>query len=142
MASSKKPVDFDELYPGRFVKAGELGGRNVTLTMQDVDIEELEGEDGKKMKAIVTFRETKKQLVACKTNGICLREMFGRKVQEWIGKRVTLKPDVWNGEPCIRIAGSPDIAADMQVTIALPRRKPYQMTMTKTNPRHREPGED
>jgi hypothetical protein len=125
-----KPVDFDQLYPGRFIKAGELLGKKVTLTITNVDLEDLMGEDGKeKAKAIVGFRETPKKLVTCKTNGICLREMFGKKLSEWIGKRVTLFPDTWNGEPCIRIWGSPDLESDVDVQITLPRRRPFKKTL-------------
>jgi hypothetical protein len=125
----KKPVSFDDLYPGRFLKAGNFGGKKVTLTIADYDIEELEGDDGKKTKAIITFRETKRQLVACKTNGICMREMFGTELPKWVGKRVILFPSEWNNEPCIRVWGSPDIGANFDVEIKLPRRKPFRMTM-------------
>lgn len=125
----KKPVDFDELYPGRFIKAGELLGKQVTLTIASVDLDELEGEKGKKVKGIITFEKTPKQLVLNRTNGTCLREMFGRQIPAWVGKRITLFPSEWNGEPCIRIFGSPDITEDRQIEVALPRRRPISMTM-------------
>ena len=125
-----KPVNYDQLYPGRFIKAGELLGKKVTLTIRDVDLEDLQGEDGKtKAKAIVFFRESEKALVACKTNGICLKEMFGPKLADWIGKRVTIFPDTWNGEPCIRIWGSPDLEREVEVTVTLPRRRPFKKTL-------------
>ena len=125
-----KPVDYDQLFPGRFIKAGELLGKKVTLTITDVDMEDLMGEDNKpKAKAIVAFKETEKQLVMCKTNGISLKAMFGKKLSEWLGKRVTLFPDTWNGEPCTRVWGSPDIQQDIEVEIALPRRRPFKKTM-------------
>jgi len=131
-----KPVDFDQLYPGRFIKAGELLGKKVTLTISDVELEGLMGEDGKeKAKAIVSFKESEKKLVTCKTNGICLKEMFGKSLADWIGRRVTIFPDVWNGEPAVRIWGSPDIPADMKVTISLPRRRPFEKVMHKTGGR-------
>ena len=132
----KKPVDYDQLYPGRFLKAGEFLGKKVTLTISDADIEELVGEDGKpKIKAIISFDETEKKLVACKTNGLCLKEMFGKELANWLGKRVVLFPDVWNGEPCIRVWGSPDIEAEKEVTVTLPRRRPFKKTMHKTEPK-------
>lgn len=125
-----KPVDYDQLYPGRFIKAGELMGKKVTLTISDVDLEDLMGDDGKeKAKAIVSFKETPKKMVTCKTNGICLKEMFGKKLADWIGKRVTIFPDVWNGEPAVRIWGSPDIDANIDVQITLPRRRPFKKTL-------------
>lgn len=125
-----KPVDFDQLYPGRFIKAGELLGKKVTLTITDVDMEDLIQEDGKKKaKATIAFKETEKQLVMCKTNGISIKAMFGKVLAEWIGKRVTIFPDTWNNEPCVRIWGSPDIAKDQEVEISLPRRRPFKKTM-------------
>lgn len=130
-----KPVDWDELYPGRFIKAADLKGQNVTLTIAAVDLEELEGDKGKQIKGVVEFERTEKMLALNKTNGICLKEMFGKKVQEWVGKRVTLMPSSWNGDDCIRIYGSPDLAADKDITISLPRKRPIPMTMHKTQPK-------
>lgn len=129
-----KPVDFDQLYAGRFLKAGELLGKKVTLTISDVDLEKLQGDDGaKKDKAIISFEKTEKKLVTCKTNGICIKSMFGTKLSNWIGKRITIFPDTWNGEPCIRVWGSPDIEKDIDVVIALPRRRPFTKTMHKVD---------
>lgn len=129
---AKKPLHYDELYPGRFLKPGELQGRKITLTITSIDMEELEGEDGKKMKGIFSFKETSRQLPWNKTNGICMREMFGVEVQAvWVGKRITIFATEWSGDEVIRIWGSPDIDRDINVTVALPRRKPFQMTMHK-----------
>ncbi len=127
-----KPVEWDQLYPGRFIKAGELLGKKVTLTIADVDLEDLMGEDNKpKAKATLAFKETEKQMVMCKTNGLCIKAMFGKKLDVWVGKRITLFEDAWNGEPCVRIWGSPDIAEDQVVEISLPRRRPFNKTMHK-----------
>lgn len=125
----KKPVNFDQLYPGRFLKAGSLVGKKVTLTIKDADVEVLEGEKGPAKKAIISFVETDMSLVACKTNGLSIKAMFGPEITNWVGKRITLFPGTWNGEDCIRIWGSPDIERDKDVVIALPRRKPFNMTM-------------
>lgn len=127
----KKPVDWDELYPGRFLKAGEFRGKKVMLTVKDIELDELESDSGKKVKGIVSFKETTKQIPLNKTNGICLREMFGRTLTAWPGKRVALYEGIWNGEPCIRVWGSPDIEQDRTITVQLPRKKPFQMTMHK-----------
>jgi hypothetical protein len=128
----KKPTVFADLYPGRFIKAEELKGKKVTLTITDVDVERLVGDDGaKKVKAIISFKESEKKLVACKTTGTQIMAMFTKDLANWIGKRVTLFEDVWNDEPCLRIFGSPDIEADMEVTIALPRRRPFKKMLHK-----------
>jgi hypothetical protein len=126
-----KPTSYDQLYPGRFIKAVELLGKKVTLSIADVELEDLEGDDGKKTKALMRFKETAKMLVLCKTNGWCCKEMFGKEIAHWIGKRITIFEDVWNGEPCTRIWGSPDIAEEFEVTVTLPRRRPFKKVMHK-----------
>jgi hypothetical protein len=69
------------------------------------------------------------QHVLCRTNGLCLKAMFGDKLADWIGKRVIFFAGQWNGEECVRVYGSPDIAAPMTIQIQLPRRKAFPMTM-------------
>lgn len=130
-----KPVDFDQLYPGRFMKAGEFAGKKPTLTISAVDLDELEGDKGKQVKGVVSFKETEKQWCLNKTNGICLKEMFGRKVQDWVGHRVTLFAGQWDGEEAIRVWGTPELDADKEVTVQLPRRRPIKMTMHKVQPK-------
>lgn len=132
----KKDYDYDELFPGRFLKAGEFKGREATLTITDVELEEMEDRKGKRMKCILSFRETQRQLVVNRTNGECLRGMFGRKVREWIGKRVTFYPATVEafGAPtlAIRVRGSPDIAADMQITAKVGRQGDAKVLMRRT----------
>lgn len=126
----KKPVDWDELYPGRFLKAGQLGPRPVVFTIASVDLDLLMGDDGKEQKkGVISFRETEFQITANKTNGLCLKAMFGRDVQKWIGKRVALFQGRWKGEPAVRIYGSPDITEDISVEIKLPKRRAETMVM-------------
>lgn len=126
------PVDWDELYPGRFIKATEFKGKQVTLRIASIRIEELIGDKGPQIKGVISFERTEKQWALNKTNGICIKAMFGGKVQQWVGKRVTLFPSVHDGEPCIRVWGSPDIDRDFVALVQLPRKKPFNMTMHKT----------
>ena len=128
-------MDFDKLYPSRFLKAGEFAGRDVTLTVSAVRLEELEGQKGKQMKAIVSFSETKKELVLNRTNGLCIRAMFGRETDAWVGKRVTLYPapiDFGDTNIAIRVRGSPDLPAPLAFELKLPKKKPAQVTLQKT----------
>jgi len=122
-------MDFDALYPNRFLKAGELAGKDVTLTISNVKLETLEGEKGdKKKKGIVSFRETPKELVLNRTNGESIKAMFGRETDNWIGKKVTIWPaqinDSFTGEriPAIRVRGSPDLGADKEFTAKIGRK--------------------
>lgn len=126
-------VDYDELFPGRFIKAGDLKGRDVTVEIADVEKEELPQEKGgDRERGILSFKGTKKKLVLNRTNGECVKAMFGRKVPGWIGKRLTLYPAEWNGDLCIRIRGSPDISAPVTFELKLPRKKPKATTLVVT----------
>jgi hypothetical protein len=128
-----KGLDYDALFPGRFLKASVFQGREVTLEISDVRIEELPSETGgMKVKGVVSFKGKKLELVLNRTNGECIKAMFGRDTGDWIGKRVTFYPTEWNGEPCIRVKGSPDIAAPVKFELKLPRKKPKATTMLVT----------
>ena len=132
------PVDWDELYPGRFLKAGQLGERKITLTIAEVVVDKLIGDDGKpKKKGVISFQGTEAQWALNRTNGICLLEMFGRKPQEWVGHKVTLyqgkvESGSQRGEPAIRVWGSPELERDRDVEIALPRKRPFRITLHAT----------
>lgn len=130
----KDPVDWDQLYPGRFLKAGEFQGKKPTLTMTAVKLDELEGTKGKQIKGIIHFKEVDKALALNRTNGVCIKAMFGRHLAEWIGKRVTLYAAPYEGDEAIRVWGSPDISADSEVKVELPRKRPFNMTMHKVLP--------
>ena len=134
---SKKPVDYDELFPGRFLKAGLFKGKSVTLTISDIDLEALPQDNGKdRERGVVSFNETKMQLALNSTNGQCIKAMFGRKPLDWIGKKVTFKPekDRFGKEvvDAIRVEGSPDITAPLDVEIRMPRKKPKNRRLVPT----------
>lgn len=139
-------MDYDELFPGRFLKSGEFKGRDVTLTITGVRLEELpQDKGGTKIRGILQFAQTKKELVLNRTNGECIKAMWGRDTDAWLGKRLTLYPAPYQGtETCIRVKGSPDLDDAIVAQVALPRKRPFEMRLEPTGKRERmrEPGED
>jgi hypothetical protein len=128
-------MDFDLLYPKRFLKAGMFGGRDVTLTISSVFREVLDGDKGPKMTAILSFSERPQQLTLNVTNGTCLKEMFGRETDLWVGKRVTFYPMNYkseHGDLAIRVRGSPDLQKPVTFTLKLARKKHRELTMLVT----------
>lgn len=106
-------MDYETLFPGRFIKAVDLKGKDVTLTIASIAAEEIDG----KTKAVITFEGTKKQLVLNRTNAEAVKLMFGRETNDWLGKRITIYPatiqDAFGGGadiPATRVRGSPDIS--------------------------------
>jgi hypothetical protein len=139
--TAREVFTYDELYAGRFLKAGHLRGSQVTVAIDDVWTEELTGEKGAERKALLSFRGTDKQHVLPKINGECIKAMFGANVKEWVGKRVTLyatdklmpMPTAKGDDRlCVRVFGSPDITAPVAVTYTPPRRRAIKMTMHPT----------
>ena len=153
-----KPTHFNDLYASRFIKASDFRGQKVGLTIADVRHEELEGEKGIELKVIVEFQKTDRQrregkpasqLVLAKINAVCLREMFGSDVREWIGKRVVFYPTnkimPWPltraekqagkaPEECIRVWGSDQIERDVAFQFKPARRNPITLTLHASKP--------
>jgi hypothetical protein len=131
------PDTYSELYPGRFLKADMLKGRRVTLTIKNIDVEELVGETNKaEPKVVISFKERPLEYVCPKTNGFCMKRMWGTNPHDWIGKRLTIFPTTTKfgreTVDCIRIFGSPDIPEDMPITVPQGRKKALEMVMHKT----------
>lgn len=127
-------MDFDLLYPGRFLKSGEFKGRDVTLTITSVDMEDLpQDKGGEKARGIISFKETKRKLVLNRTNGEAIKAMFGRETDEWLEKKITLYPAPYEGdETCIRVRGAPHLTKPLTFELKLPRKKPISVTLLPT----------
>jgi hypothetical protein len=132
---------------GTYITAAEIGAATPTLTIQRVTLEKVEsikvgGDDqgGGKMKdkIIVYFRESKSDRgwLLNRTNAECLKELWGRETDAWIGKKVTLcTQQVRVGpkiEPGIRVKGSPELTATRTFDLRLPRKKPTPYTLHPT----------
>lgn len=133
-------MDYDILFPGRFLKAGEFQGRDVTLTITEVTTEELpQDKGGDRVRGIIAFQETKKKLVLNRTNGECFKALWGRETDAWIGHHVTLYPAEYQGDVAIRVKGSPDITEAVDAEIKLPRKRPFMMKLIPTGKRNQKP---
>lgn len=82
----------DLLYPGKYVKAAEFKGRDVTVTIESIEPRhELSRTDGtNEHKPILRLKGKQKAMVLNKTNAQTIASMYGPEAMEWIGKRITL----------------------------------------------------
>lgn len=131
---------------GTYITAAELVGKEPTLTIGKITLEKVEslkvsddGGAGKvKDRVIVYFRESKGERgwLLNRTNAECLKELWGRETDNWIGHQITLyTTQVRVGpkmEPGIRIKGSPELDKPRTFDLRLPRKKPTPMTLIKT----------
>ena len=81
-------MNFDDLYPRKFLRASDLNGAPLTVTIGSVARENVGGEP----KVIITFASGEKSLIANKTNGKALAKLFGKDTADWIGKKIVLFP--------------------------------------------------
>jgi hypothetical protein len=131
---------------GTYITAAELVGKEPTLTISRVTLEKVESmkiaddTGGGKMKdrVIVYFEESKsgRGWLLNRTNAECIKELWGRETDDWIGHKITLHtmpvrvgPKV---EPGIRVKGTPEIDKPRTFDLKLPRKKPQPYTLVPT----------
>lgn len=94
-------TSIDELSPpSNSLKAADLDGDEVTLTIKNYTVKEFTEEDRKTgdtyyvKKPIFSFEETDKTFVCNKTNREAIAYAYGKEMDEWIGKTVALYPTI------------------------------------------------
>lgn len=139
-------MDYGVGFLGQFITAAELVGKSPTLTIARVVLEQVEsmkvnddqGAGKMKDRIVVYFAESKSNRgwLLNRTNAECLKELWGRETDAWVGKKVTLHtqqvrvgPKV---EPGIRVKGSPDLTEPRTFDLKLPRKKPVPYTLQPT----------
>src|SRR5262249_10648520 len=89
-------ANIDDFYPSKFLRASDLKGKEITVTIDRVEAEEFEQDGVKRPKPAVHFRNGGiKPLVCNKTNSSRLATALGDKdTDAWAGKQVRLYPDM------------------------------------------------
>jgi hypothetical protein len=82
-------MDIRSAFPSKFVKAADLQGREVRVTIGQVVMEVMN--DGK-TKPVVYFTGRERGLALNKVNANTIEEMYGPDTNNWIGKGVELFP--------------------------------------------------
>src|SRR5262245_8560903 len=95
-----------DVFPSRFIKAGDIGDNEIVVTVSKVEIEDV-GDD---RKAVVYFVGKEKGLVCNRTNWDRIALAAGTdETDEWPGVKVQLytEPVTFNGKtaPAIRVSG-------------------------------------
>jgi hypothetical protein len=96
----------DEIFPSRFLRAADLKGKPVALTIESAPTEELNG--GEETKTVLHFKKTNKVLPLNMTNWDSVADITGEDdSQNWSDCRIELYPTTtdFRGKPvdCIRI---------------------------------------
>ena len=144
MSDETEPVPVNhmiEMGRKKYLNAQDLGNTKITLKMRGVFSEMVDdfNSNTKSRQDVLRFVKAdgsylEKGLIINAINRDCLAAMFGVVTKHWCGKSITIycEPKCFGEKDGIRIYGSPDIPADMTVTIWLPRKKPATRTLYKT----------
>lgn len=81
-------MNINNAFPSNYLKASELQGRDVTVTMANVVFETI----GQDRKPVLYFAGTKKGMVLNKTNSNNIAMLYGQETDNWVGKKITLFP--------------------------------------------------
>jgi hypothetical protein len=101
-------MHFRLLFPSDYVGAHDLNGKDVIMTIEKVDLEELRMEGNKKeTKPVIWFVKAKKRMVLNKTNAKIVAKIHGKDTADWNGKQITLYPTTTKvgleTQDCIRV---------------------------------------
>lgn len=80
------------LFPGRYIKAADLGNRETVLTIDRLSLEVVGTDGDAEEKPVLYFRDRKSGLVLNKTNATALVEFLGGETNDWEGQPVVLFP--------------------------------------------------
>lgn len=132
--------DYAAYFAGRYISANVVEGLDrrplAIAKIQAETVENLDDPTKTRERMVVYFEGTKRGWVVNRTNAEALVAMFGRKTEQWIGKRVVLRAELVRvgptKQPGIRVHGSPDIAENITFELKLPRKRPVPYTLEKT----------
>lgn len=117
-------MKLSEAFPSKFLKASDLQGRDVSVTISKVEIEEFDRRGGgKENKLVLSFAGKAKSLVCNKTNAGAIAKVLGTDDTDyWIGRNITLvtREVDFEGETSLAIRVSLQSAAQPQRAAARP----------------------
>lgn len=99
-----------EAFPGNWLRAEDLQGRRIAVTIEEVTLEESNFDNKKAMRPVMRFHGKEKALGVNRTNWNRLADFLGSDdSDDWIGKRIVLgveKVDFQGKRvPAIRVLG-------------------------------------
>ena len=111
-------TNIEEYFPSNYVRAADLGGKEVDATIDRVTSEPFEDDGKKRVKPVVHFRNAGlKPLVCNKTNAMLIATALGSKdPRTWPGKQVRLYAELvqFKGKvsEAVRVKRTPALIAE------------------------------
>jgi hypothetical protein len=84
----------DELFPSKYFKAADLGGKPLVVTIKSANVEALNSPNGggQQDKLLLSFINQAKRLVVNVTNYNSVADLYGDETNNWPGKQIELYP--------------------------------------------------
>lgn len=79
-----------DVFASKYLSANDLKGRTYQLTIAGIQIEELDGQGGKKTKPVLFFQGAQKGMVLNRTNAEAISVVLGDETNDWIGHKLEL----------------------------------------------------
>ncbi len=120
-------MKLSEAYPSKFLAASDLNGRDVTVTIESVELESIGKGSDKDDKLVITMRGKDKKFVVNKTNAKTIAKVLGSDdTDDWSGQRIIIGPrevefqgdTVWSIRVSLRVPTSTVAAAATTATTA------------------------
>jgi len=83
----------NEIYQGEFLRAEQLGGIPRRAVIESTSVEVLGQGENAQQKLILKFSGAKSRLPLNKTNALALSAAWGPITENWIGRKVELRPE-------------------------------------------------
>ena len=83
-------MKISEIYSSKYLKAGDLGGKERAVKISGCFNEELGQGNDKKTKPVLYFEGRKKGLVCNKTNAVVIAESYGDDTEAWVGRDIVI----------------------------------------------------
>lgn len=122
-------MNINEAFPSAFLKAEDLKGRDVTVTISEIEVDYIGKDKSEGKKVILSFRGKDKKMVCNKTNCKTITKLYGEETDDWIGKSIIIGPR------------EVEFQGDMTWAIRVSLKKPGG-AVTETKPEPTEPESD
>lgn len=83
-------MNINLIYPSKYVKAADLGDKQVTVTIKSAVMEELGYGAEKERKLVIYFEKATKGLILNRTNAMIIASMYSPETDNWIGNAIIL----------------------------------------------------
>ena len=85
-------MKFSEEFPGKYLKAADIAPHNppVTVTMTNVDREQVKNKQGTETVLVLYFAEFEKGMILKKINGKVIAAKYGDNMDDWEGHQIDL----------------------------------------------------